>query len=404
MKRTVRSTLLAALGVAVIGSAFVLRRDARDARASDPAPPSAAPAARLGVLHGEVDAWSTVVGIADVDPSRNAAPLRTIGFVDHEKGSAVRGALLPGRDAGSEVAMVVASVEAPRGTSYDGALFRVEGGKAVRLCADVARAATPIVTATGRVIVARGVDGPEPAEEDVQKLILRVDDLSIDDVDPATGAIRTLWRGKGYQAFLGATIRAAGHEEIVVYHSTPAGASLLALDPATATTRTLLPHVVPFARDFSFDPVHSALVFADLAPDGASYQVLSLDLSSSSAGVGVLHAAPNEHTMPLALPTGDVAFSSDGDHGLALLVRAGGPPRFRLLSPLGDGSDAATHASADGRWIAVRHTPTVQSVDHPPVTVAYDLSSARVVKLDTPVGHFVDAIGFLPGSHVGGAK
>jgi hypothetical protein len=138
-------------------------------------------------------------------------------------------------------------------------------------------------------------------------------------------------------------------------------------------------------------------VYADLVAP-SRYGILSTD--PVSGATRLLHATVNEHTMPLALPTGDVAFSSDGDHGLALLL-AGPTPRQRLLSPLGDGSDAATHASPDGRFVAVRHTPLVQAgppqLERPPVTVAFDLVAGRAVPLDVPAHHFVDAIGFLPG-------
>jgi hypothetical protein len=97
--------------------------------------------------------------------------------------------------------------------------------------------------------------------------------------------------------------------------------------------------------------------------------------------------------MPFALPTGDVAISSDGDRGLAVL-KVG---QHRLVAPLGDGSDAATHASPDGRWIAVRHTPRTQTNDDPPLVVAWDHASGKTVAFDVPRSHFIEPFGFTGG-------
>jgi hypothetical protein len=272
MTRATRLGLLAVLSVAGVAGAFAVARDKREAHASDPAPAPAAPIARMVFAHGEVDGLQSEIAIGRIDPSKNLASLTPLASVGHTKGSAIRGRNL------GEVAFVVAQEEGPRGTSYDGALLRVEAGKATRLVGQVMRAATPIVTSTGRVLIARGVDGDDPPAAEAQKLVLRVDQLTIDDVDPITGAARTLWRGQGYQAFLATT----ASSEVVVYHSAPSGASIFALDPATGTTRVLWANAVPFARDFSFDRTHGALVFADLGTDGRTYQVLSLDLASGA--------------------------------------------------------------------------------------------------------------------------
>jgi hypothetical protein len=357
-----------------------LGRDKRDAHASDPAAAPAAPIARLAFAHGEVDGLSSEVAIATIDASKNVAAVTPLASIGHTKGSPIRGAVL------GSIAFVVAQEEGPRGTTYDGALLRVESGKVSKLVGQVMRAATPIVTSSGRVLVARGVDGDDPPGADAQKLVLRTDQLTIDDVDPISGAVRTVWKGQGYQAFLATGVGG----EVVVYHSAPGGASILALDPATGATRALWSNAVPFARDFSFDRTHGALVFADLAMDGRNYEILSLDLASGARKS--LYSTTNEHPMPFALPGGEVAFSSDGDRGLAVLNVG----QQRLVAPLGDGSDAATHASPDGRWIALRHTPRAPGAD-PPLVVAWDHASGKTLKLDVPLSHFVEPIGFTVG-------
>jgi hypothetical protein len=372
MKRSLRIALLS-LPLAAIGGAFALSRDGkRDARASDPAPASAAPIARLMFAHGEIDSFETAVAIATIDPSTNVARVQTLATMAHSKGSAIRGSAI------GDVAFVVASEEAPRGTSYDGALFRVENGRVTRLCGGVARATTPLVTQSGRVFVARGIDGQDPPADEAQKLILRTDALTIDDVDPITGATRTVWKGQGYQAFLGAV---TGRDELVVYHSSPSGAAIVILDQAGATR--IVP-VVPFARDFSFDRVHNAIVFGNLG------EVSSLDLASLT--LKTLYRTSNEHPMPFALPSGDVALSSDGDKGLAVL-QAG---NHRLLSPLGDGDDQATHTN--GRWVAVRHSPKAPTNYDPPLVVAWDPLTNKTLRLDVPSSHFVESFGFVGGA------
>lgn len=380
MRRALRLTLLAAASFACAATALWMGRDARknSAFASDPSAVPPAPIARLLLGHGDVDGFSTEVAVATIDPAKNVAALTPIGTVAHGRGSAIRGSAF------GSVAFVTAKTEAPRGTSYDAALYRVEAGKTVRLCDGIERATTPWVTSTGRVIVARGVDGQDPPAEEAQKLVLRTDELTIDDVDPQTGATHTLWRGQGYQAFLAARL---GDDRLVVYHSQKSGASLFTLDPRTGQTRPLA-SVPTMARDFSVDRVHGRLVFTRL---GAGWEIASLDLASLA--VTTLHASTNEHLMPFALPSGDIAFSSDGDKGLALLSSTS---QLRLFSPLGDGSDAVTHAS--GRWVALRHTPATQTNDDPPRVVAFDTGGGKVVALDVPSSHFVEAFGFLGGA------
>lgn len=339
-------------------SVFVLAMGG--AAASDPTSAPAPPLTKLIVAHGEVDGFVTEIAIAAVDPAKNVAPLKPLASISHTHGSAIRGAVR------GEVAFVVASEEAPRGTSYDGALYRVESGRATRLCGGVARATTPVITSAGRVIVARGTDGPDPSPADANKLILRTDALTIDDVDPSSGAIHTLWSGTGYQTFLTGVTPS---DEVVAYHSEPSGTSLLIVG------RTSVP-LLPFARDFSVRG--NTLVFANLG------EIRSLDLTTFA--LKTLYVSAHDHPMPFALSTGDVALSSDGDKGLAILE--GG--HHRLMSPLGDGTDAATHT--DGRWVTVRHTSKTSA--DPPLVVAWDPLTNRTVRLDAPAAHFVEPMGF----------
>jgi hypothetical protein len=366
-----RLTLLAALSV--LGVGYALRGKA--SHASDPTAPAPAPAARLAIAHGEIDGYETELAIAEIGTT-NVATLTPLAKLPHERGSAIRGTVHQGS------LFVTAQVEAPKGTSFAAALYRVDAGKVTRLCRDVESATTPMILSTGHVLVTRGVDGPEPTPAESKQLLLREDEVSVDDVDPTSGAIRNVFRRSAYQVFLGAQM-ATG--EIAVYVSDRKGSSILALDPLTGGTRALAPKVMPFARDFSFDRTHGELVYVDLAADRRSYEIVALE-----AAPRLLLRTLNDHAMPFALPSGDVAFSSDGDHGLALLSTVSGVVRTRLISPLGDGSDAVTHAGSG--FVALRHT-TPSRVD----VVAYDLSASRVVRLGAPPDHFVEPLGFVGG-------
>src|SRR5262249_4533763 len=97
---------------------------------------------------------------------------------EHVPDGSVHGRLLPG----SRAAMVVADrSNAARDISFSGTLLRLEPGKApLAICDRVVHASTPLVTSDGRVFVERG----------------RADELTIEEA--AAGAMRVVWRGRGY--------------------------------------------------------------------------------------------------------------------------------------------------------------------------------------------------------------
>ncbi len=395
MRASQRYLLLAGLAGALVTVGLLTRSRSPSAQAGPSAPPSPPTSVRLGVLHGAVDGSETTFSVADVTPGKSTASLTKLGAVVHPPGSARRG--IVARD--GLTAYVVLAEDGDRHSSYANALHRIDAKGVAKLCSGVAKAQAPIVTKSGMVIVARGQDGPEPTDTESQQLLLRDDVLTIDAVDPGTGTLHTLFRTHGYQAFL-ATLTEAGREEVVVYLSTRTGASVIAIDPVAGTSRDLSPAIAPFARDFSWDAVHQRLVFVDLtAPKAQTWQVVALDPSTSS--MRALFTTTNDHAMPFALPTGEVALSSEGDHGLATIAPSSG--KYALIAPFGDGSDAVTHVSGDGRWIAVRHTPKVQAGDEPPRTFAYDpVSGIQVAIVPAASTHDeVTAIGFLAGA--GGA-
>ena len=369
------------LGLALLAALCAAPRPTFSVARANAGEKSAASPATLAVAHGALEGTTTEIGLVTVGLGSGTPAIAPLGVVDHVRGSAVRGAVFDGS------AVLVATEEpAPKGTSYAAALHRVDGTGVRRLCGGLTRATAPLVV-DGRVLVARGTDGTEPiAGPLTEALTLRVDTLTLDEVDPTTGATRTVWSGAGYQAFLAGALG----REALVYFSQPSGATLFALDVTTLATRPL-GTVAPFARDFSVDVTRRALVFADLSAAG-TWQVASVDTITGAHAV--LFSSRVDHPMPFALASGDLVLSSDGDHGLLRLARTS--MRQHLLSPAGDGSDAAMHQ--EGRWLAVRHTPTSRvRGDKAPSLIVVDVDTGQSVPVVVPRGHRVEALGFLRG-------
>jgi hypothetical protein len=125
--------------------------------------------------------------------------------------------------------------------SWGSSLLVAEGGRApVELCDRVFYASHPLPLPSGEVAVERGVAGaPVPGR-------VRVDELTIDAVDPRTHAARTLFATSGFEAHLAAL---AG-DEIIVYLVQPGVASLRAVDWRTGRARVILPSLPAYAHDF----------------------------------------------------------------------------------------------------------------------------------------------------------
>jgi len=167
---------------------------------------------------------------------------------------------LPGGDvraevwAGGPTVLATAPTTASRDRSFDGGLYRLDpttGPK--QLCAGVVHAARPLTTSDGRVLVSRGVAGPAPASPTA----VRIDELTIDLVDPHSGAITPVHHHTGHLAHL-----AGWHAgRALVYQVGPGSAEIVEMSLATGKTSVLMPSLPAFARDFSVDPVGGRLVY-----------------------------------------------------------------------------------------------------------------------------------------------
>lgn len=337
-------------------------------------------------LEGAPDGGRTEVILrAPDDPSSQPV---TLGAVSHADGSARRAAVLEGPSWQRPVVLLaVAERPSRRGETYTSALYRVDGtGAPTRLCGGLTDASRPLVTARGAVVVQRGVDGVEPIPTG-RRFVERTDALRLDVVDVRTGQLRAAWSGEGQVAFLAAALRG---DEVLVYQVTSRGAPLFALDVATGATRTLLADT-PMSRDFSYDAARDEVVFArPTARGSATWDVLSIPAHGPSPATPRLRwRTADDHPMPRALRDGAVAVSLPGDHGLGLLAPGVTVPT--TVAPLGDGSDAALAESADGQWLALRHTTAQREV-----FALRHRATGRVVEVPPVRAAWVDVVGFAP--------
>ncbi len=329
------------------------------------APRVALVATAPGALHSSL----YVVGPGDASP----APLATF---THAAGATARAALVPG----TTTVFAIADTAETRDASFDASLFRLAPhAPPERLCDGVVHASRPVVRADGRVFVSRGQAGPEPVA--APRASMRVDALTVDEVDPVTGAVRTVHATNGYLAHL-----AGAHgAEILVYRIRPTGADVVAIDPDTRATRVILPALPPFARDFSVDDATGTLVFQGRhESDPHVWTIESVDLASGRRTR--LRESASMSLVPHALRGGRVAWSRDGRDGLTIL---GAPGRG---GPLGAGADWVVASSDDGRWIGALHT--VQGAIGVPFVL--DLASGDAFVLPAPPGARVAIAGFVP--------
>lgn len=290
-------------------------------------------------------------------------------------GNAVRGAVIPN----STAVLAVADTLPARDLSFAATLFRVVPHQPPeRLCDRVVHASRPLVTAAGRVFVSRGKAGLEVSGQ------YRTDELTVDEIDPATGAARTVLSTSGFLTFLAGSYGS----EILVYRVDAAGADLVAVDPDTGGLRVVT-KLLPFARDFSIDEDAGAVVMQERDEiDSRTYTIDRVDLATGARGR--LHRSPSMSLTPFAWPGGGVAWTADGKRGLALLSGK----RPLATAPLGEGVDLVEAVSADRAWVAALHMVTGRD----PVPFVIDTRTGAAAAVASPSGLRVSIAGFAGGA------
>jgi hypothetical protein len=343
--------------------------------------PSGAGAPAVLLLATRPGASHTTLHLATLGAADPGPAVATLG---HLPDAVVRASALPGTD------VVVATADAAPGRdlSFNATLSRLRPHAPPEpLCDRVVHASRPLVTAAGRVFVARGVAGPEPSSpEPGGAAPLRIDALSIDEVDPATGATRVVHTLSGQLLFLAG----AWKDEIVLYRVSPGGADVIAVDADSGAERPIAA-VLPYARDFSIDEGSGALVFQERdESDPRAWVVDRMDLATGRRER--LASSPSHALAPHAWPGGGVAFTQGRRAGLALLGAAAG-----VRAPLGPGVDAIQAISPDRAWVAALHT----SPSALPIPFAIRAATGEVAAIPAPAGARLAVAGFAPGQ--GGA-
>lgn len=338
---------------------------------------SAAPPPLVAMLSSPVGAEYTDLVL---QPPGASEPVRPTARLHHAPGAIVRGAVLED----SRAVVVVADMQILRDPSWGASLSLLEPGHpALSLVDRVYHASRPLVTASGRVFVLRGRAGPEPTAEQVRRGELRADDLTIDEVDPRTGAARTVHSYAGYIAHLAGSLG----DEIFVYRVAFGHADIVGVDVNTSSVRVLAPSILPFARDFSVDAVSRSLIYADR--DERSTEAWSTERLDTESGARTrLGSIARMSLLPHAWPGGGVAMNADSVGGLSVV----GNPHSAIRHPLGDGADTVRGFSADGKWAAVHH----ERLGGAPATFVLRTDTGTFMRVATPSETRIDIVGFLP--------
>ncbi|WP_437666510.1 hypothetical protein [Sorangium sp. So ce1182] len=337
------------------------------------APGARSSPAKVAILASAPGAARSTLHIAAVGGKKAGPALATL---QHLSDAVVRARVVPR----TSIVVATADTRPSRDRSFNASLFRLEPhAEPVALCDGVVHASRPLVTAAGRVFVSRGVAGPElPLDGDLARL--RVDTLTIDEIDLANGASRTVHSVAGHLAFLAGEWRG----ELVIYRVAPGSADIVLVNPDTGATRVVAPSIPPFARDFSIDAATAALVFQNRHEvDPGAWVIDQLDLRSGKRAR--IEASASSGLAPHAWPGGGLAYTPDRAAGL-LVVGA----RAAVRGPLGAGVDAIQAVSPDASWVAALHTnPSAFAVPF-----AIHAASGEVAAIPAPAGARIAVAGF----------
>ncbi len=338
---------------------------APSAQAADIAVPAVPRAALLATHPG---AELTSLFFVDTRGNTNLAPVATFG---HLPDATVRAMVIAGK---SEV-VATADTTPTQDASFNASLFYLRAyTPPERLVDRVVHASTPLVTSSGRVFVSRGEPGKSVDGQ------MRVDALTIDEIDLATGKSRITYQTNGYLLFLAGVLG----DEIVLYRIVPGQADIIAVDSTTGKERFIQKNLPPFARDFSVDPSSQTLVFQNRhETDSSTWVVDRVDIKTGKSQR--LFAGPSMTLAPFAVPQGGVLYNPPG-HGLSAL-----DGRLAISGPLGAGVDVVAAITADGRYLAALHTlPSAFAV---PFVVDTQSGTSRV--LPAPANTRVVLAGFV---------
>jgi hypothetical protein len=362
------------LGIAGLVFAAALGFDERDGAApAHAADPPSAHGPRVALVATFPGAAHSSLYIVRAGEAANPAPVATF---THLPDAAVRAAALPGGDA----VLATADTAETRDRSFNASLFRLRPhAPPETLCDRVVHASRPLVTPAGRVFVSRGTEGPAREGE------MRIDHLTIDEIDPRTSTSRVVHALEGQLGFLAGW----SGQELVVYRIFAGRADLVGVHPDTGAVRPIVDRLPPFARDFSIDAAGSRLVFQNRhVTDTRTWEVDEVDLVTGRTRA--LHSGPSMTMAPAVLPDGGIVFNPAGAglHPLDALLRVNGP--------LGAGVDVI--AANSPSYLAALHTVAGAL----PVPFLIDAKTGTAELLPAPKNARIAIAGFVAGA--GGAQ
>ena len=375
------------------GAPFFVRTPVAGAPASPAAPPPPAP--RVAMLATLAGTNRTELIFQPLDKAEPAPP---VARFTHLMGTAVLGAVVPQ----STNVLVIAGTEARRDPAFGASMLLMGEGQEPKLVTSgVYRGTRPLVLDDGRAFVQRGVEGAEPSEEDLAAGRLRVDHLSIEEIDLKGGAPKVLSQFEGYIAFIAGALR----REIFVYRVGPDGADIIGLDADSGRARTIQRPLPPYARDFSVDAQGQTLLFTNadeqspgtwvaeqlnVAPPAAAAPVVA---PTSRVAVMArrqrLATAPQPGLAPTAWGDGEIATS--GNLTGLRVMRKPGPGPDKVAMDLGSDVVREFFTSRQATFaIAMHHEPGAL-----PQPVVIQTKTLDVQKVAVPPGARVDVAGVL---------
>lgn len=263
-----------------------------------------------------------------------------------------RGVALPG----SRAVAVVRTPAVKADLSFAATLAVVAPGQPERtLAANVVRASKPVLVGQ-RLFVERGTAGAEPRDGS-----FRVDSLSIDEVDPGSGRLRTVYEAKGFWVHLAG----AFERELVLYVAGPEGARLEAVQVDTLAVRPLLASMPALAHDFVIDAPNQSVVFT-IAEQGVERWFIER-VRLGTARRERLAEGDSVALLPAVLPSG-LAYAPGaglglrwvGRDGVALAARGAGFERVRLVA---EGLVVVRHEeSGEAPWVYVTRAKDLSAV------------------------------------------
>lgn len=323
---------------------------------------------RAALLATHPGAELTSLFLVDVRGSADLAPVSTFG---HLPDATVRAAIVPGK---TDV-LATADVTPTRDASFNAALFHLRpNAPPTRLVDRVVHASTPLVTAQGRVFVSRGEPGKEIEGQ------MRIDNLTIDEIDLVSGQAKKIHQMQGFLLFLVGSL----DDEIIVYRISPNHADIVAITPDTGKMRVIARELPAFARDFSIDAQNHALVFQNR--DENDRDTWTIERIALRSGKGQrLYSSPSMTLAPFVLPRGGVLYNPPG-HGLSTLDAP-----ISIAGPLGAGVDVVQALTSDGRYLVALHTQPSSFA----VPFVVDTQSGAVRVLAAPKATRVTIAGFV---------